>query len=142
MLLRIYKETPSRIPVTKIKRLFEKITSGEAGFTGPGTVNLIITKDKNIRRLNRSFRRQDRATDVLSFNIDAATDDTDIFGEIYISAPTALKQAAFYGVSPAAEYLRLFCHGLLHLAGYDHRTKKDEKEMQSRTEHYLGTVGS
>lgn len=138
--MRIYKETPSRIPVTKIKRLFEKITSGEAGLTSRGSVNLIITDDKNIRRLNRSFRRQDRATDVLSFNIDVTTDDADIFGEIYISAPTTLKQAALYGVSPAAEYLRLFCHGLLHLAGYDHRTERDEKKMKNRAERYLEMV--
>ena len=67
--------------------------------------------------------------------------DDGVFGEIYISAETARRQAAEYETSLGDEYLRLVCHGLLHLFGFDHMKKSDEKEMKAREEQYLSLVG-
>ncbi|MBN1213203.1 MAG: rRNA maturation RNase YbeY [candidate division Zixibacteria bacterium] len=141
MKLRIFKEIPARLPVARINRLFDEISTSETDRLTRGTVNLVITDDKNIRRLNRDYRRKDRATDVLSFNLDDPDDDDGVFGEIYISAETARRQTTEYETVLNEEYLRLFCHGLLHLFGFDHMKKNDERIMKAREERYLKAVG-
>jgi len=138
MKLRTYKDVQARIPATGIRRLFELITEEEADPEAPSVINLIITDDRRIRRLNREFRSKDKATDVLSFNHDPIDEPGGVFGEIYISDPQVRRQASDYGVTPAREYLRLFCHGLLHLFGYDHHRKADADRMFARQDYYLG----
>ena len=79
-------------------------------------------------------------TDVLSFNIDEISQEDGIFGEIYISVSAARKQAFSYGATLNEEILRLFCHGMLHLFGYDHMNKKDEKIMKEKENLFLTGV--
>lgn len=102
-----------------------------------GEVNLVFTTDVGMRKLNRQYRGLDKTTDVLSFNLDDPTDDEGAFGEIYISVARADRQAKEYGHSRYAEYLRLACHGFLHLFGYDHEEPAEEKRMQAREELFL-----
>jgi probable rRNA maturation factor len=79
----------------------------------------LITSDKELRRLNREFRHQDHATDVLSF----PTAGSDLFlGEIAISFVKAKQQAWEYGHSVDQEVEILMLHGVLHLLGMDHET--------------------
>lgn len=97
-------------------------------------VNIIITDDATLRSLNKTYRGLTRPTDVLSFPADS---DLGILGEIYISVNTARRQAAEYGATLREEILRLVCHGVLHLCGYDHHRSADEKAMKAREEKYL-----
>jgi probable rRNA maturation factor len=96
----------------------------------PLRVNLVFVDDKEIRRLNRTYRKIDRATDVLSFEIDEKN------GELYISIPTAKRNAKRYGVSYEREVERLLTHGLLHLCGYDHVKLVDRVNMRKKEEGY------
>ncbi len=98
-------------------------------------VNIIITDDPALRSLNKTYRGLARPTDVLSFPADS---DLGILGEIYISVDTARRQAADYGATLREEILRLVCHGVLHLCGYDHHRPADEKVMRAREKKYLG----
>ena len=75
----------------------------------------LITTDRELRALNRRFRGEDRATDVLSFT-----------NEIAISLDRASAQAAAYGHSVEQELRVLMLHGALHLAGMDHETDSGE----------------
>jgi len=100
-------------------------------------VNIIITDDRTLRSLNKTYRGLARPTDVLSFPGDS---DLGILGEIYISIDTARRQAAAYGASLREEILRLVCHGVLHLCGYDHERPADEKVMKAREDKYLGRM--
>ncbi len=93
-----------------------------------GEVNVLVTGDAEVRRLNRQFRRKDKPTDVLSF---PAIDRT-FAGDIAISAATASRNARRLGHSTAQELKVLLLHGLLHLAGYDH--EKDDGEMARKEE--------
>ena len=120
--------------------LFNKITSKELNKKYKSVVNLIFTSDKRMRALNRSFRKKDISTDVLSFNIDELDNEDSIFGEIYISIVMAKKQSVSYGASLTEEILRLSCHGMLHLFGYDHISKNDEKIMKKKEDFYLSRV--
>ena len=94
-------------------------------------VGLTLTDDTEIHALNRTFRKKDKPTDVLAF----AMRDGDavlapgILGDVVISLDTAARQAR-RGL--AAEVELLWSHGLCHLLGYDHRTDREEAEMNAR----------
>ncbi len=77
---------------------------------------LSIASEAAVRRANRRFRGQDRATDVLSF----PDGEAGHLGDILISAPQARRQARRLGHSLEAELKVLVLHGLLHLLGHDH----------------------
>jgi probable rRNA maturation factor len=101
----------------------------------------VFTTDRRIRALNKKFRNLDRPTDVLSFGFDDPEDPEDTFGEIYVSVPTAKRQARQYGITLTDELLRLACHGVLHLFGYDHVKTAEAKEMEAREDHFLKRLG-
>lgn len=88
-------------------------------------VDILITDSQRLRRLNQRFRRQDKATDVLSF-----PDSEQEGGDIAISADIAGEHASRYGHSLQDELKVLILHGMLHLVGYDH--ERDNGEMAAR----------
>lgn len=90
-----------------------------------GQVNVLLTTDATVRRLNRQFRGKNKATDVLSFPA-AVSGPLKIAGDLAISIPIARRQAVERGHSLGVEIKVLMLHGLLHLAGYDHETDKGE----------------
>ncbi len=96
-----------------------------------GQVGLVLTGSGEVRGLNRRFRGQDRATDVLSFppsaEPPAPASAGSFAGEIVISAEAAGQNARRLGHLPADEVRILILHGLLHLAGYDH--ERDSGQM-------------
>lgn len=89
-----------------------------------GAVSVLLTGDREIRRLNRTFRKKDKATDVLSFPAPAEGVDGHggMAGDLAISVETAARQAEGQGHRLTAELQILALHGLLHLAGFDHET--------------------
>ena len=97
------------------------------------STTLVLTDDIEIRTLNRTFRKHDRATDVLSFQLQelaGATDprgDAVNLGDIVISVQTARRRAA--GKRLAGELERLAVHGLCHLFGYDHQRPTEAQVM-------------
>jgi probable rRNA maturation factor len=116
-----------------------------------GSVDVILTGDVEVRRLNRTFRGRDQATDVLSFSFvdgDHQANPKDEFlaeqdmpaGEVYISVERAAAQGEELGVPRDEELARLLVHGLLHLAGYDHQTEADLQTMEGLTDELLGTT--
>jgi probable rRNA maturation factor len=83
----------------------------------PGEVNILLTGNSEIQRLNLQFRRKDQPTDVLSFPSHQPEG-----GDIAISIQTARVQAAHIGHDLLTEIKVLILHGMLHLAGHDHET--------------------
>ncbi|MGH9556181.1 MAG: rRNA maturation RNase YbeY [Terriglobales bacterium] len=100
-----------------------------------GEVNVLITGGAEMRRLNRTFRGKDRATDVLSFPAPA----NGAGGEVAVSASMAASHARLLGHSTRKELEVLILHGLLHLAGYDHeRDRGQMARKEERLRHALG----
>jgi probable rRNA maturation factor len=97
---------------------------------------LILCSDYIIRKLNRRYRKIDRATDVLSFPFG----DPDLLGETYISLQRAKIQAKRYGLTYNEELKRLLIHGLLHLIGYDHHKKADKEAMEAKERYYSNFI--
>ena len=94
-----------------------------------GEVEVLLTGDPTLRRLNKDFRSKDRPTDVLSFPSPEEISSVHA-GDLAISLETAARQASSYGHSLRDEVRILLLHGLLHLAGLDHET--DNGEMAVR----------
>ena len=107
--------------------------------------NIIFVDDTYIHNLNKEYRGIDRPTDVISFALedDKSFIQTDfkVLGDIYISLDTAKKQANEYNHSLKREISFLSIHGLLHLLGYDHMNKEDEKKMFGLQELILNEAG-
>ena len=91
-----------------------------------GEVNIRVTSNSELQKLNRRFRSKNKPTDVLSF----PSAMPELAGDIAISADIAAANAADLGHSTEMELKVLILHGLLHLAGYDH--DKDNGDMQAR----------
>lgn len=140
MKLYIFKEVSARVPRQKIFNLFDKIMSKETEPDAGSRVNLVFTTKKRIQQLNKSHRGKDKATDVLSFNLGDSSGNDSVFGEIYISTDIARVQAQEFSNTFSEELLRLSCHGLLHLLGYDHLKKNDAVKMQNREQYFLSML--
>lgn len=110
------------------------------------SVSVIFVKDKRIKQINRDYRGIDRATDVISFALADNKDQNDYFenelGDIFINIDAAKRQAVEYQHSLKREICFLFTHGLLHLNGFDHMNKEDEKEMISYQKKILNDIVS
>ncbi len=114
-------------------------------------VNVTLTDNEGIRRINREFRKIDRPTDVLSFPLlsydtpgvfsfleaereDDFNPDTGeaLLGDIVISVDKVKEQAALYGHSEKREYSFLIVHSMLHLFGFDHMTPEEAAAMEEK----------
>ena len=110
-------------------------------------INLNFVDNDRIQELNKNTRGIDKVTDVLTypyvnlkpneklnisdykFDIDP-TDNTLTIGDIYICVPRAREQAKEYNHSLNREICFLFCHGVLHILGYDHIEERDRVIME------------
>lgn len=114
-------------------------------------VDVTIVDDEEIHQLNRDYRGMDKPTDVLSFALDEDSEDSDepellggpeehLFGDIIISAETALRQAEEYGHGLEREMTYLAVHGMFHLLGYDHMTEEEKAVMRAKEEEALRAI--
>ncbi len=110
-----------------------------------GDVCVLITDAEEIQSLNRTYRKIDRVTDVLTFPAwegEAILCPKDEYlGDIAICYERAVEQAEEYNHSLERELAFLAVHGSLHLMGYDHMTSEDEKNMFGRQEEILVSLG-
>lgn len=136
----IFKQMAGRVPRKQMVKLFKNIMKEEADSCRRGQINLILTTDRLIRRINEQFRSKKRPTDVLSFNYGKAPMKHGVWGEIYISLEAARRQAPAYNYTVDEELLHLFCHGLLHLLGFDHIKRSDKVKMEARERYYLESL--
>jgi probable rRNA maturation factor len=141
MELRLFREAKTRLPGKKIRELFELVTAAEGKPSYRADINIVFTTDQRMRVLNRTWRKFDKPTDVLSFTVDSPEPAGAVFGEIYVSVPTAKRQAEAAGQTLVDELLWLVCHGLLHLFGYDHKKAAEAAAMKRLEAEYLDQVG-
>ena len=122
-------------------------------------VNLVLTDNEEIERVNTEFRDIARPTDVLSFPMipfetpagyDIVEEDESYFdldtdelllGDIMISVDKVFAQAEEYGHSLKRELAFLSVHSMLHLMGYDHMVPEDEEDMFRRQKEILIEAG-
>jgi probable rRNA maturation factor len=99
-----------------------------AGFPG---IALRVVGAAEGRRLNRTYRKRDYATNVLTFST----------GDIVLCHPVIRKEARKQGKTLRAHYAHLVVHGALHLQGYDHVKKPDAERMERKEARVLRRLG-
>ena len=114
-------------------------------------INLLLTDNETIHRINLEFRGIDRPTDVLSFPMleykqpsdfsvveqetsDCINPETGeiVLGDIIISMEKVIEQAEKYGHSEEREFAFLITHSMLHLCGYDHMVPEEARVMEEK----------
>ena len=98
-------------------------------------VNVIFTSDIHLSDLKKEFFSKDQWTDVIAFPLQR--DSKFIEGEIYISIPTAKKNANLFKEPYKKELGRLIIHGLLHLLGIEDKSIEQKKKMTILEEKFL-----
>lgn len=144
MMFEIFNETEETVnEIEDVKKVLNKAIEVED--VGPVCFNVILVNNEYIHELNRDYRHIDRPTDVITFALEDNKDfpgyDVRILGDIYISLEKAHSQAVEYGHSFKREICFLAVHGFLHLLGYDHMEKEEEKIMFARQELILNETG-
>jgi len=101
-------------------------------------ISLAVVDDPTIREIHLRYLGHDDPTDVISFVLDRT--DSQLEGEVIVSADTARAAAPRYGCSPAEELLRYVIHGTLHLAGYRDDTRRGRAEMRAEERKFLAQM--
>lgn len=106
-------------------------------------LSILLCDDETIRLLNRQYRKKNKPTDVLAFPMQEGpgpSTESQLLGDVVISLPTAARQASEHDRPIVHEVTFLLAHGLLHLLGYDHASKAEEREMSARTAELMAAV--
>ena len=93
--------------------------------------SVLLSNNKNIKRLNNKFRKKNKSTDILSFPLSDYNKSKKInyLGDIiisfnYVNLPKNISKVKF-----REKLIKIFIHGFLHLLGFDHLKNKDFKKM-------------
>lgn len=135
----VRREAPASpyLPARQVQRLAEKML--RALGIEAAELSVLLTDDEGIHRLNAVHRGKQKPTDVLAFplieaqDLPLATVGNGAFGDVVISLDTAQRQASGKGHDLLEEVRVLLAHGVLHLAGFDHGTDAQEREMNLLT---------
>jgi probable rRNA maturation factor len=100
-------------------------------------VTLRIVAATEARRLNRTYRGKDYATNVLTFVYDTRP----LEGDIVICAPVVAREAREQDKPVAAHWAHLVVHGILHLQGLDHEEPREAARMEARERRILRALG-
>ena len=123
-------------------------------------INLILTNNDEIKKINKEQRDIDSSTDVLSFPMidyilpgdfsgieehveeyfNPETGEL-LLGDIVISADKVIEQSEKYGHSIEREFAFLVAHSMLHLFGYDHMDAEEAKIMEKKQDEILALLG-
>ena len=161
MTLQIDYETDREIGIEYeelAKKVVQKVLDME-GCPYDAQVNLVLTDNEEIQRVNTVFREIAAPTDVLSFPMipfetpadyaiveedqsyfDLDTDEL-LLGDIMISVDKVFAQAEEYGHSVTREFCFLVAHSMLHLLGYDHMTPEEAVVMENKQRTALDELG-
>ena len=106
------------------------------------SLTILLSNNKNIKKLNKKFRNKNKSTDVLSFPSEKKLNikKSPYIGDIVISYEFMNKPKALSALEFKDKVTKIFIHGFLHLLGYDHIKLKDFKEMLIEEEKIYQTI--
>ena len=95
------------------------------------SLSLLLSNNKNIKKLNKHFRKKNKSTDILSFPFNKKTkiSKNTYLGDIIISYNYLDKPKSQDLGSFKQKTIKIFIHGFLHLLGFDHKKNKDYFKM-------------
>jgi len=126
-----------RIDEKQIQLICSRIIS-DAGFR-TGRLGVVLTDNRTVLELNRTYLGHDYVTDVISFTLEY--DETHLEAEVVVSAEIALERCVEFDWVDEAELMLYVVHGTLHQVGYDDKTEKDARLMRQTEAAYLDSIG-
>jgi len=109
-----------------------------AALAAPAQITVRSVGTAEGRRLNREWRGQDHATNVLTFDY---AREPEILADLVLCAPVVAREARAAGLALDAHYAHLLVHGALHAQGYDHQDGDSAAVMESREREILAALG-
>jgi probable rRNA maturation factor len=130
MAIEITNKSGELVPADQVRALLEH-SLVQLKLNADCEVNLVFVDENEMTELHIKWMDEPGPTDVLSFPMDMPENPGDAvtLGDIVIAPTVAATQAATAGHSTDHEIFILAAHGLLHILGYDHANKEDEKVM-------------
>jgi probable rRNA maturation factor len=104
---------------------------------GGGDISVVLSSDREVRRLNHAHRGRDKPTNVLTYEPPAPG----MPGEVIVALGVVRREAAASKRAPAHHLAHLVLHGALHLAGHDHDRAGDARKMEMREARLLARIG-
>ena len=106
------------------------------------SASILLTDDLYMKEINKKWRKLEKATNVLSFPVNKQIKEEGYFfiGDIVLSYETILSECKLRKKSFKDHFLHLLVHGFLHLLGYNHDNKRNEKEMEELEVNYLSKL--
>ena len=106
------------------------------------SASIFLTDDFYMKEINKKWRKLEKATNVLSFPVNKHIKEEDYFfiGDIVLSYETILSECKSRKKTFRDHFLHLLVHGFLHLLGYNHDNKRNEKEMEKLEVNYLSKL--
>ncbi len=139
MPLEIYHRSNSPVRIVSLRRALRVLCAYAK--VERAWIELHLTGEKTLQKLNREYRAKDKTTDVLSFPVDIQAPFKEgpwHLGSIFIATAMARQQAKRAGRNLNAQILRLAVHGLVHLQGLDHeKGLEDAKIFEKKERKYL-----
>ncbi|MDR1365670.1 MAG: rRNA maturation RNase YbeY [Holosporales bacterium] len=136
------RSVSSQWKVKETSELLRKVISYAVRHLGLGdlknkSMDFLLVDDNVVKQLNKTYRSQDKPTNVLSFQAQrfiGACDDgvPKMLGSVALSIDTIKREAQEQTKSLDDHTAHLALHGLLHLLGYDHNAEDDAKVMENK----------
>ena len=106
------------------------------------SLTILLSNNRNIKKLNKKFRNINKSTDVLSFPSEKKINikKSPYIGDIIVSYEFMNKPKTLSSLEFKSKVTKIFIHGFLHLLGYDHIKLKDFKEMLIEEEKIYQTI--
>lgn len=102
-----------------------------------GEINYIFCSSEDHIEINRKYLGHDYNTDVITFDYSTLEGLRVVSGDIFIDPFTVINNAKIWKTKPAEEELRVIVHGVLHLCGYNDKSKEEAKIMREKENFYL-----
>ena len=110
-----------------------------AALQGSAEVTVRVVGTAEARRLNRRYRGEDRATNVLSFPY--LRSRSMVQGDIVLCAPVIAREARFQGKTLESHFAHMTVHAMLHLQGHDHLRPSAAGRMETLEKRLLAKLG-
>tara|TARA_B100000575_G_scaffold237833_1_gene200073 strand:+ start:232 stop:699 length:468 start_codon:yes stop_codon:yes gene_type:complete len=136
-------------PGNYIDRKIKRVNSKDKNFLKKKIYcTLLLSGDKEIKKLNKKFRKKNRTTDVLSFPFYSKKElkkklklEREIYiGDIIINLNKIKIKNKLKKFKTEFDFL--WVHGFVHLFGYDHKRKNDYIKMNKVEKKYLSLINA
>ena len=106
------------------------------------SLTILLSNNKNIKKLNKKFRNKNKSTDILSFPSEKKLNikRSPYIGDIVVSYEFMNHPRTLSALEFKNKVTKIFIHGFLHLLGYDHIKLKDFEEMLIEEEKIYKTI--